>query len=141
MVEHLSTSCQQIDRITIMTQTRNIRSTNIRSTNWLRQLRKNAGIDTVDDFAARLQLEGVSFTRAAVSHWENGRHKPPLHDADFRKALSRVLRVSEAEILRLAGFELEKADRSDAAERAAYLVDQLPAEKQDLAIKLLEQLL
>src|SRR3989304_9878211 len=115
-----------------MMQTGNKRSINMRSTNWLRNLRENAGLDTQEELAARLQLEGISVTRASISHWENGRYNPPLSDPHFRETLSRILRISQSELLRLAGFEVYKTEHSDAAERAAYLVDQLPAEKQVL---------
>ena len=111
----------------------------MRSINWLRQLREHVGLDTQEELAAQLQLEGFSFTRAAVSHWENGRYNPPLNDAEFRKALAKVLKVSQSELLRLAGFEVEKGDHSEAGEKAAHLIDKLPPDKQDLALKILEQ--
>ncbi|MBK8028210.1 MAG: helix-turn-helix transcriptional regulator [Chloroflexi bacterium] len=110
-------------------------------TSWLRQRREAVGIDTQDELAAKLQLEGVSITRAAVSHWENGRNDPPLKEPHFLRALARVLKVTETELLRIAGYPTENSLHSEQAERAAYIVDQLPEDRRELAVKLLEQLL
>lgn len=115
-------------------------STNGCSMNWLRKRRGQVGLETQEDLAAQLQLEGIVITRASISHWENGRNKPPLDQPEFRAALAKVLRLTQPELLRLAGYEVSKARHSDAAERAANIVDELPPEKQDLAIRLLEQL-
>lgn len=108
--------------------------------NWLRKRREQVGLETQEDLASQLQLEGVTITRASISHWENSRNKPPLDDPQFREALAKVLRLSQPELLKLAGYEVSKTRYSDAAERAAIIVDELPPEKQDLAIRLLEQL-
>lgn len=109
--------------------------------NWLRKRREEIGIDTQDELAARLQLEGESFTRAAISHWENDRNNPPLDLQSFRESLARVLELSVPEMLALAGYEVAQGEHSAAGERAAYIVDELPEEKRNLAIRLLEQLI
>jgi transcriptional regulator with XRE-family HTH domain len=113
----------------------------MRSINWLRKQRELVGIDTQEDLATKLQLEGINVTRASVSHWENERNNPPLDDPDFRKALARVLKVSQPELLKLAGYEVARLPHSEAAERGAFIIDQLPADEQDLAVKILEQFL
>jgi len=109
--------------------------------NWLRERREAIGIDTVAELAAKLQLEGINISRAGVSHWENERNDPPLKDPNFQRALGRVLKLSETELLKLAGYPTEPSSYSEQAERAAYIVDQLPDERRDLALKLLEQFL
>lgn len=109
--------------------------------NWLKTKRERVGITSQEDFAARLQLEGITVTRSSISHWENGRFQPPLDNPDFRQALVRILKLSEPEILKLAGFKVEASHHSDEAERAAMIVDQLPPDKRGLAVRLLEQLL
>jgi transcriptional regulator with XRE-family HTH domain len=106
---------------------------------WLKSLRESAFINQ-DDLAARLQVEGFDVTRASVSHWETGRHEPPLQDPEFRRALSRALRVNVRTILRLAGYEVDEQQHSVLAERVANLVDQLPTDLQELALRLVEQL-
>jgi transcriptional regulator with XRE-family HTH domain len=108
---------------------------------WLRKRREEVGLETQEDLATQLQLEGVTTTRASVSHWENGRNKPPLDEPIFRAALAKVLRLSQPELLRLAGYEVVRSAHSESGERAAHILDQLPAEKQQLALKVLEQFL
>lgn len=120
--------------------TENKCSTNMRSNNWLRQLREKAGIETQDDLAARLQLEGFNVGRGAIGHWETGRNTPPLDDPELRTILAKVLRVSEPELLRQAGYPVIRTHRSELAEQAADIVDELSPDKQDLAVRLLEQL-
>lgn len=107
---------------------------------WLRNRREQMGITSQGELAARLQLEGFSVSRAAVSAWEIGRNRIPVEDPDFRRALSRILRMTEQEILRAEGYKVPEK-LSEAAEKAASIVDQLPPDKQNLAIRLLEQLL
>lgn len=107
--------------------------------NWLKQRRRELGLSQ-DELAARLQTEGLDIERSAVSAWEAGRNKPKLGDAHYRRALSKVLKLSEQQLLLLAGYEIPTS-HSVAAERAASIVEQLTPDKQELAVKLLEQLL
>lgn len=109
--------------------------------NWLRKRREEVGITSQEELAEKLQLDGFSFTRASISHWENGRNNPPLDDPEFRRVLAKILRVSQPDLLRLAGYEVDRVSRTHEAERAAYIVDQLTPEKRDLAVRLLEELL
>lgn len=106
---------------------------------WIRQRREALGMKSQGDLATRLQLEGIDVTRASVSHWENGRHRATFEDPQFIQALSRVLRMPENEILRLAGFDVNRA-YSERAEYAAYMIDQLDEERQSTALKILEVL-
>lgn len=108
--------------------------------NWLRDFREYLDLSQ-EELVARLQIEGFDVSRAMLSHWETGRNPPPLEKPEFRLALSRALRVSIPEILAAAGYELSEEKHSKEARRAAYIVDQLPDEYQDLAIKLLESVL
>jgi transcriptional regulator with XRE-family HTH domain len=108
--------------------------------NWLKTYRKRLRISQ-EDLSAQLQIHGVEVTSGAISHWENGRYNPPLHDPMFRTALANVLRVSINEMLAAAGYETETATRSEAGERAAYIIDQLPPDKQKLALGVLERFL
>lgn len=137
----LSETCQLFDMIAIMTQTVNKRSTNEYSMNWLRRRREQVGIETQEELVTRLELEGFNITRGAVSHWETGRYNPPVDDPAFRDALSRVLKLSEPELLRMAGYQVTRGTHSQAAERAADILDRLTPDKQNLAIKVLEQFL
>lgn len=139
MVTNLPSICQPFDTICIKAQTQIKRSTNECSMNWLRDRRKQVGIETVDDLAVQLQLAGYNIGRSAVSHWENERSKPPLKDIELRRALATVLKLSEPELLRMAGYEII-ANHTEAGERAAHIVDELPPEKQDIILKMLEAL-
>lgn len=110
--------------------------------NWLKQRRELVGIETQDEFALRLQLEGINISRAAISHWENGRNDPPLDDPEFRAVLARILKLSPVEILRLAGYEVMTPPHTSEAERAAFILDQLTNERdRQLALAILEQFL
>lgn len=88
----------------------------------------------------RLQIEGLKATRSAVSAWELGRNRPALERPEVRRAFVLALRISEEELLRHAGLHNGAEHRSQAAEIGAEIIDSLPAEKQDLALRLLEQL-
>lgn len=93
-----------------------------------------------EEFAARLQLEGLDISRAAISHWETGRYQVPLDNPEVRHVIAKVLRVNIRTLLKLAGYEVDNGVHSIYAEQAAILIDQLPADKQELALRLLEQL-
>lgn len=108
--------------------------------NWLKMRREKVGIGSQEELAAHLQLEGIDITRSAVSHWENGTRQPPLNNPIFRQALARILRMSEPEILKMAGYKVATT-YSDDAERAASIVEQLTPDKRELALRLLEQFL
>ncbi len=104
---------------------------------WLRRLRTKLHI-TQGQLAKQLQLEGYEITSGAISHWENGRYDPPMDDERFRNILASVLKVSPAELLAAAGYETEP-HYSEAAERAAALMDQIPEDKRHLALGILEK--
>lgn len=106
--------------------------------NWLKTLRKKHGLKQ-EDLAAKLQLAGLEYSRSSVSSWENGYHRPPLEDASFRQALANILRIDVKTLLKLAGYEVATSQHSEAAERAAWIIDQLPPDKQELVLKLVEQ--
>jgi transcriptional regulator with XRE-family HTH domain len=106
---------------------------------WLKTLREQAQL-TQEDLTARLQVEGVDISRSSLAGWESGRHDPPLQDPEFRRALSRVLRVNVRTILRLAGYEVDEQPHSVLAEKAALIIDQMPEEKQAAVVQLIEQI-
>ena len=112
----------------------------MKTEHWLRQRRKELRLNQ-EDLAARLQALGFEISRASVSHWENGRYKPPLHDPEFREAFAHALRMDVRELLKLAGYEVIKLNHSDVAARAAFIVDQLAPDQQELAISILEKFL
>ena len=105
---------------------------------WIKARRKELRI-TQDDLASRLQVMGVDISRATVSHWEMGRYQPSYDKPEVTRALARALNLSEPIVLKLAGFEVE-TKHSESAERIAKLIDDLPTEKRQLAIRLLEEL-
>lgn len=107
--------------------------------NWLKERRQVLEISQ-EELAARLQVMGIEVTNKIISHWENGRTPPPLKDAEFRHALASTLKLSVRDVLRLSGYEVGEVTHSEFGERAASIVDQLPPDKQVLAIRLLETL-
>jgi transcriptional regulator with XRE-family HTH domain len=106
---------------------------------WLKKRREQLGLNQ-EQLAARLQVAGFDVTRASISHWEVGRHDPPLDNAEFRKALAQALRISASGLLKMAGYEVT-TDMSDNAKQAAEIIDQLPEDQQLLALGILEQIL
>lgn len=104
---------------------------------WLRERREQLALNQ-DEIAAQLQVAGFDISRSSVSHWENGRYRPPLNDPDFLSAFARILRMSESAVLKKSGFKILGA-HSDEGERAAEIIDELDPEKRVLALKILEQ--
>lgn len=109
-------------------------------TNWLRTKRKELHISQ-EELAAKLQVKGIDVTAGAISHWENGRYNPPLDEPEFRKALAEILRIDVRTLLMIAGYEVTEIEHTDAAKRAAFIVDQLPPDKRILALSILEKFL
>lgn len=107
--------------------------------NWLKNRREAIDLRQ-DELAAKLQIEGFDVSRATISNWETGRHEPPMHDPEFRHALARSLRLNVRTMLKLAGYEVTEQPHSTTAELAADLIDRLPPEKQQLALRLIETL-
>lgn len=107
--------------------------------NWLKKRRKELNF-TQEDIAARLQLLGFQYTAGSISHWEQERHSPPLDDPKFSSAMADALQISVGTLLTLAGYDVGKKTHSETAERVAFIVDKLPPDKQQLALKLVEQL-
>lgn len=108
--------------------------------NWIQSRRKQLGLSQ-DQFAAQLQLKGQNVSRGMVSHWEIGKYPPPLNDPEFVNAFADVLKLSVVEVLNRAGFNFSSDGTSEAAKRAALIVDQLPPSRQKLALGILERFL
>lgn len=107
--------------------------------NWLKYKREKVGLNQ-EELAAQLQLVGFEFTRGTISHWETDRHKPPLENPEFRKALAKILKTTPSSLLKIAGYEIT-TEFSEVAQHAAEIVDQLTPDKQTLALGILEQIL
>ncbi len=106
---------------------------------WLRKRRIELDLNQ-EELAARLQVSGFSASRASISHWENGRHEPPLDDAAFRQSMARALKLSVTEMLEIAGYEVTQPVQSENARRAAAIIERLPEDAQDVALDLLKSL-
>lgn len=104
---------------------------------WLRQLREEAQL-TQDDIAARLQLEGFKFGRSAISNWESGRTNVPLKEPEFVKALAEILRLTENQVLLAAGYRITTKHHTHISERVANIVDDLPPDKQEMVLKIVQ---
>lgn len=109
-------------------------------TNWIKDRRQQLRISQ-DDLAARLQTHGIDITRGTISHWEMGRHNPPLDNPLFANALAEALNMSVTEVLMKAGYALSLEGYSDDARQAAAIVNRMPPRRQRLAVGILEKLL
>jgi transcriptional regulator with XRE-family HTH domain len=103
---------------------------------WLRERRKSIGIETLEELARLLQLQGFAISPSALSHYEQGRRSIPLDDDDFRNALMRVLKYSESELMRAAGFEIG-SDLTEDGQRAAEIIEKLPPDARIIAMDIL----
>ena len=107
--------------------------------NWIKTLRERSNI-TQDELTARLEVEGFGISRSTLASWESGRYEPPLNNPVFRRAISKAMKVNIKTILKVAGYEVDDDGHSLYAEQAAMMVDQMSEDKQQLALRLLEQL-
>lgn len=96
---------------------------------------------TQDELAARMQLDGINVSRAAIANWEQGRNVPRVENICLIQSIARALRLSVREVLALSGYEVSVPVHGEAAQRAAFIVSQLPPEKQELAIGILERMM
>lgn len=108
------------------------------SMEWLKKRRKQLGLSQ-EELANRLQLAGYGASRSSVGQWETGHARPQLDNPELVKALSLAVELDINTVLRLSGYNVV-TNHSSTAERIATLVDQLPEEKQQLALALVEQL-
>lgn len=104
---------------------------------WLRTMREEVGL-TQDDIAARLQLEGLKFGRSAISNWESGRTPVPLKDPEFVQLLASILKTTENKIMLAAGYRLTTKNHTQISERIANIVDDLPPDKQQMALRVIQ---
>jgi transcriptional regulator with XRE-family HTH domain len=107
--------------------------------NWIRERRKELRL-TQEDLTRLLQLEGFDYQRSAIGHWETGHNTPPTDDPAFVAALAKILKLDHLTILQMSGHQI-RIHHSEEAERIARLIDELPADRRKLALKLVEQLM
>ena len=108
--------------------------------NWIKARRERLGINQ-EELATRLQLNGFTYTRASISHWEVGRNQPPLEDPEFRQVLATALKLSVIEMLQMAGYEIADDDQTTDELRVVSIMKQLTPARRKLAVGILEQLL
>lgn len=106
---------------------------------WIRERRKDLNYSQ-EDLARALQLSGFSIVASSISHWENGRFAPPLGNPEFVAAFARILKMDVLTILEKSGYPIS-VHHSSAGERVARLMDTMPVDKQQLALRIVEQLL
>lgn len=106
---------------------------------FLRRRLRVLGI-SLSELEARLNLYGHKVTKAAIGHWVTGKTKPPLKDREFVEILARALEMSAGEMLEQLGFVGSDEDWSPTVQRIASIVNHLPPDRQQLALKLIEQL-
>lgn len=89
-------------------------------TTWIRKRREQLKLSQ-EELVSRLEIEGEYVSRSTLSHWETGRYNAPLERPEFRAALAKSLRMTEPELLLMAGYKLE-VDYSEKAQRAANII-------------------
>jgi transcriptional regulator with XRE-family HTH domain len=92
------------------------------------------------DLETRLNLYGHKVTKAAIGHWLTGRTRPPIKDRAFVEILAAALEMSVNEMLVKMNLIVLHDMHNPTSQRIAELVDRLPPDKQDLALRLIEQL-
>lgn len=107
---------------------------------FIKHRRLSLGISQ-QQLAERLSDLGQEASPARVGHWETGRNHPPLDNARFRLALALALELDINDMMTRLGYIITDEDRSLEAKRAADIVDQLPPERRELAVSVLEQFL
>lgn len=107
---------------------------------FIKMRRQEIGI-SLSELSARLALRGHSITRAAIQHWESGRNQPPIEDYEFRLALAISLEIDVNELMIRGGFYMRDQQRTPQARRAADIIDALPEDKRDIAVRVLEALM
>jgi hypothetical protein len=108
--------------------------------NWIRT--RLAQLDIKQkDLIARLESRGHGYSQSTISGWMSGEYQPPLNDPEFAEVLAAALRMTVKDMLVLAGYQIKDNGHTDEGRQAAYIVDQLPADRRKLAIGILEQLL
>jgi transcriptional regulator with XRE-family HTH domain len=105
----------------------------------IREQREKLGLNQ-GDLAEKLQAEGMSITRAAVSHWENGRNPSPLDSIRDILILARVLNLDLTELLQIADNQIAGKGFGEAAQSAALIVEDLTLEAQQIALEQLRAL-
>jgi hypothetical protein len=106
---------------------------------FLRQRLKELGLSFAG-LQARLAEQDYNVTRAAVGHWVLGSRKPPIGDKEFMEILARALEMNYADLWEQTGLYTPLEERSPTAQRIAEIVDRMPPEKQDLALRIIEEL-
>src|SRR4051812_5393687 len=109
------------------------------NSNLIRERREALGLSQ-DELAVQLQAVGLDVTRATISHWETGRYSSPLDCVNEGIILAKVLKISLTDLLRLVDTETPNRDYSEAARRAALIVEHLNPEAQQVAVKQLQAL-
>ncbi len=105
----------------------------------IREYREKLGINQ-GELAERLQVAGLTVTRAAVSHWETGRYPSPLDNARDILILAEVLRINLQEILGVLVEDSTARNYSDVTRTAARLMEELPPDAQQTALEQLRSL-
>jgi transcriptional regulator with XRE-family HTH domain len=95
---------------------------------------------TQADVADRLSERGHETSPARVGHWETGRNRLPIEDAEFRVVLAAVLQMELNEMMVQLGFVMVNVNQSPEARLAADIVDKLPALGRELALNYLHEL-
>lgn len=108
--------------------------------NWLHTRRNKIELSQLE-LVARLEVAGYPVARTTISNWENDKTRIPLEDPKFARALANALKMSITDMLLMAGYPVASDTHTQEGRRAADIVDQLPDDKRELALGILEQIL
>lgn len=105
---------------------------------WIKSRREELNYSQ-DDLSRLLQLSGIDVGRSSIGHWESGRTVPTL-TPQLVEVLATTLKLDPITVLELCGYQVP-ATHTEAGERIARLVDRMPVDRQQLALKLVEAML
>lgn len=86
----------------------------------------------------QFNLRGYGVTRSSIATWMLGTRKPPIKDRRFLEVLADVYKMSVPELLAGMGLMEEIEGMSPEARRAADIIDQMPPEQRQTALRVLE---
>lgn len=105
---------------------------------FLREHKERLGY-SLSEMETQFNLQGYATTKSSIASWMVGTRKPPIKDAKFLEVLANIYKMSVPELLAGMGLMAEEYHgRSPEALRAADLIDQMPPEQRQMALKVLE---
>lgn len=108
---------------------------------YIQHRRNSLGLSQID-LASAITSHGFKVARSTLAKWEVEESMPPIGDPQFVKALAQILEVTEADILAIAGFNLDlEGDNGELPEWFKKSYDAASPEKRKMIQKIWKSLL